>query len=107
MKTYRFAVEIDPDIALFNITTPFPGTAMFDWASSNGYIKTYNWSDYDLSKPVMEIPGLASGEIEKYYSMFHKKFYSRPKYLLRRLLKITSFSQVKESLTALRAVFGR
>jgi radical SAM superfamily enzyme YgiQ (UPF0313 family) len=99
-KTYNFAIEINPDIALFNITTPFPGTAMFDWASKNGYINTFNWSDYDLSKPIMDIPGLKPIAIENCYKEFNRKFYLRPSYLLKRLLQLTSFSQLKVSLRA-------
>ena len=107
MKTYRFALDIDPDIALFNITTPFPGTVMFDWASANGLIKTRNWADYDLSIPVMEVPGLSPEEIVSHYNSFNKKFYLRPSYLLKRLFNLTSFEQIKESVTALRAIVSR
>lgn len=106
-KTYRFALHIDPDIALFNITTPFPGTAMFEWAASNSYIKTFNWADYDLSKTVMEIPGLKPAEIEYYYKKFNKEFYLRPSYLVKRLFKLTSFDKLRTSLTALRAVISK
>ena len=32
------ALDLDPDIALFNIPTPYPGTQLFDWARKNGYL---------------------------------------------------------------------
>ena len=106
-KTFRFAVNIDPDIALFNITTPFPGTAMFEWASRNGYIKTYDWADYDLSKPVMEIPGLPATEIVRYYKMFNRNFYLRPWYIIRRAFKMTSPARIKAGFLALRAIINK
>jgi anaerobic magnesium-protoporphyrin IX monomethyl ester cyclase len=99
-KTFWFAADIDPDIALFNITTPFPGTAMFEWASSNGYINTYNWADYDLSKPVMNIPGMTADEISRYYKLFNKRFYLRPWYLMRRALKMTNPDMIKAGFSA-------
>jgi radical SAM superfamily enzyme YgiQ (UPF0313 family) len=99
-KTFKFAVEIDPDIALFNITTPFPGTEMFKWASNNGYIKTYNWADYDLSKPVMEVPGIGAEEIARYYKLFNRRFYLRPWYLIRRAFKMGSFERIKSGFMA-------
>ena len=34
----NFCFEMEPDIVLFNIATPFPGTEMFNWAKNNGYL---------------------------------------------------------------------
>ena len=48
-RTIDFAKKLDPDIALFNITTPYPGTQMFEWARRNGYLRTLDWNDYDLA----------------------------------------------------------
>jgi radical SAM superfamily enzyme YgiQ (UPF0313 family) len=62
-ETLAFAKKLDPDIALFNITTPYPGTEIYAWADSNGYLKTKDWSKYDLSNSVMDIPGLSSTEV--------------------------------------------
>ena len=39
-KTIDFALELDPDIALFNIVSPNPGTQMYDWAVKNNYLST-------------------------------------------------------------------
>ncbi len=39
-RTIDYALKLDPDLALFNITTPYPGTQMFDWAKREGYLTT-------------------------------------------------------------------
>ena len=39
-KTLNYAVELDPDLAVFNIATPYPGTEMYYWAKEEGYLKT-------------------------------------------------------------------
>ncbi len=93
-KTIQLALRLDPDIVQFNITTPYPGSAMFDWAKEKGYLNTYNWQDYDLSHMVMDLPTVDRATVEKYYSMAYKKFYLRPRYILRRALKTLTPSEL-------------
>jgi radical SAM superfamily enzyme YgiQ (UPF0313 family) len=104
-QTLAFAKKLDPDIALFNITTPYPGTELYAWADANGYLKTKDWSKYDLSNSVMDIPGLNSAAVEKFYIKVHRSFYGRPSYLLRRLLKIRSLNDIIVAAKAAIAVF--
>lgn len=94
-KTVRFAMSLDADIFVFNITTPYPGTAMFEWAREKGYLKTMDWADYDLSKPVMELPTVSSAVVEDYYRQAYRRCYLRPRYLLRRLGSIRSYEMLK------------
>jgi len=89
-ENIRFAIKLDPDLALFNITTPFPGTVMFDWAEANGFLLTKDWADYDLSGPVMALPTVSPETVKRYYEMAHKRFYFRPRYILRRIWRLRS-----------------
>ena len=91
-KTIRYAISLEPDIFIFNITTPFPGTAMFDWAKNNNYLKVFNWDDYDLGKVVMELPTVDPELIKKYYKLAYRSCYFRLGYFRQRLSKIRSFS---------------
>jgi radical SAM superfamily enzyme YgiQ (UPF0313 family) len=106
METINFAIELDPDIALFNVSTPFPGTRMFKWAKENGYLKSEDWSKYDLSTMLMELPTISSEKIAEYYKKVFRMFYYRPSYLLKRLLKIRSFNDIKIAFKAVLAVFN-
>lgn len=84
-KTIDLALRLKPDLVQFNITTPYPGTEMFDWAKENKYLKTENWEDYDLSRAVMDLPG-ASGElVEKYYRLAYRRFYFRWGYIINKI----------------------
>ena len=65
--TILYSIELDPDIALYNITTPYPGTAMFDWAKNNGYLMHQRWDDYDLGNPVMSLPTVLTPLVKKKY----------------------------------------
>jgi len=103
-RTIDFAKQLDPDIALFNITTPYPGTQMFEWARRNGYLRTLDWNDYDLANSVLELPTVSSEEINRMYKVAYREFYFRPWYLARRLTQMRSWDDIRCNLQALRSV---
>ncbi|MFH1109265.1 MAG: cobalamin-dependent protein [Planctomycetota bacterium] len=103
-RTIDFAKRLDPDIALFNITTPYPGTQMFEWARRNGYLRTLDWNDYDLANSVIELPTVSSEEINRMYKVAYREFYFRPWYLVRRLTKMRNWDDIRCNLQALRSV---
>ncbi|MCK5260226.1 MAG: hypothetical protein KAJ70_04110, partial [Candidatus Omnitrophica bacterium] len=105
-KTLDFAIELDPDEVQFNITTVYPGTKMWEWAEKNDCIKTRDWSKYNVSDIVMELPTVNSEIVKKYYHLAHKRFYLRPKIILRRVMKIRSITQLKQEMQGALAVFG-
>ena len=81
--TLDWAVELDPELTVFNITTPYPGTEMFRWAKKEGYLATNQWSEYDLAHPVMQLPTISSSELRRLYRLAYLRFYLRPKALWR------------------------
>jgi radical SAM superfamily enzyme YgiQ (UPF0313 family) len=97
-KTIDFAITLDPDEAQFNITTPYPGTELFSWAKEKGYIKSFNWDDYSYSNVVLELPGLDRNILQHYYRLAHRRFYFRPKTILRRLFRIRNWAQLKQEI---------
>jgi len=103
-RTIDFAIDLDPDISLFNITTPYPGTQMFAWAHKNGYLRTLDWSDYDLANSVLELPTVSSEEVNRMYRAAYRAFYFRPRYLLKRLTRMRSWDDIVCNLRALRSV---
>jgi radical SAM superfamily enzyme YgiQ (UPF0313 family) len=105
-KTIDFALELDPDEVQFNITTAYPGTEMFEWADSRGYISTKDWSRYNMSETVMDLPTISQEKLKMYYKAAHKKFYLRPRIIFRRLLKIRNFAQLSQELRGFVAVLG-
>ena len=99
-KTLDFAIKINPDLVVFNVTTPYPGTEMFAWAKEKGYLNTTDWSKYDLSRCVMNLPGLEPSLVEKFYIMAYRKFYLRPSFLLKSLFKLKTPMDFKKNLMA-------
>ncbi len=105
-KTIDFAIKLDPDEAQFNIATAYPGTELFDWAKEKGYIKSFNWDDYSMSNVVLEIPGLPPEKLQYYYELAHRKFYFRPKIIIRRLMHVRSWAQFKQEIKGGLALFN-
>ena len=103
-RTIDFAIDLDPDIALFNITTPYPGTQMFAWAHKNGFLRSLDWNDYDLANSVMELPTASSVEINRMYREAYRAFYFRPRYMLKRLTRMRSWEDIVCNFRALRSV---
>lgn len=83
-ETIDFSIHLNPHIAQFCITTPFPGTDLYNEALSKGWLKNVaNWSDMGLhQRTKYRNEDLSSEEIYELYQMAHKKFYLRPEYFL-------------------------
>lgn len=105
-ENIRYAIRLDPDLALFNITTPYPGTEMFKWAEENHYLLTKNWEDYDLSVPVMELPTVSAAKVVEYYRKSHRRFFLRPSYIFKRLTKVWSLEDLSSICRGLRTSLG-
>ncbi len=105
LKTLDFAIELNPDLAIFNITTPYPGSAMFMEAEREGRILSYNWDDYDLSRPVMKLDSLSSDEIIELYNYCYRKFYFRLSYICKRFRRLfTKPEEIKELFTSFKTI---
>ncbi|MFA4946864.1 MAG: radical SAM protein [Candidatus Micrarchaeia archaeon] len=96
--TIRFAREIDPDYASFNITIPMPGTEL--WNRVKDKLPAHSGDLYDIEKNLVEgtfseaISDIPRREIEKYYNDAHRHFYLRPSYILKRLRKMGSLDEL-------------
>ena len=82
--TINFAIELNPHFASFAITTPFPGTEMFETYLGKKWLeKDINWSALTLhSSEITRTEDLKPKEILTYYNKAKKRFYLRPKYFL-------------------------
>lgn len=87
-KTIEYSKKMDFKYAIFNITTPYPGTALFQWASENGYLRHTRWTEYDLSHAILNLPTIAPEVVESYYRKAYKEFYLRVSYILSHLFSI-------------------
>jgi radical SAM superfamily enzyme YgiQ (UPF0313 family) len=106
-ETINFSKSLDLDIASFNITTPYPGTRLYEEIKNNGKFLVDDWGifHHTSGKMIYTHPSVASPEeVEEAYRKAHKEFYLRPKYILRQILKIRSFNQLKVMLRGVKTV---
>jgi radical SAM superfamily enzyme YgiQ (UPF0313 family) len=99
-KTLDFSMELDPDLAQYSVCTPYPGTQLYQWASENGYLVSEEWSDYELSTFLMELPTLNTEDLYRFYKHAHRSFYFRPRILWRQLVRSTRLSHVMDLIHA-------
>jgi len=109
-ETIKFALEINPTYADFHVTTPFPGTKIFNEAHKYGRLNT-DFSRYDCYEPVFVPFGYKDEEeIRKMLSLAKRSFYFRPSYALKKLIRIRSFGDIHriyKGLTTLLAFLSR
>ncbi len=87
-KTMEYSKNLGIQFAIYNITTPFPGTELYAWAQQHGLLAHTEWSRYDLSHSILELPTISAEEVEQYYRRAYREFYLRPSYILARLMSL-------------------
>ncbi len=103
-ETIRLAIETDPDYVKFQLTTPFKGTELFENFSKFGTMSGEQ-SDFNTYTPVFVPYGYKDKEellaVEK---KAYRKFYLRPKYLIRRLYKMRTLEDFRRNLNGFLAI---
>ena len=91
VDTFNFAKEVDSDMVFFQHAVPFPGTEMYEWAKDREYItvKTFDewYNENGYFDFIMNYPELSSEEIHNARDEFMKKYYIRPKFIFKTLLR--------------------
>ena len=77
-ETIAFALELDLDVALFSVATPYPGTELYEWAQRNGYITTRDWEEYDRAHTVLHLPTVDPETVWRHHRMAYRRFYLDP-----------------------------
>jgi anaerobic magnesium-protoporphyrin IX monomethyl ester cyclase len=86
-KTVRFALELDPTYAIFYATHPRFGTELYDIAMRSG--KFIEKEFKGMSKVTYVPEGYRNaGELERMVRAAYLKYYVRPRYILKTLLRI-------------------
>jgi len=88
----RFVNGINPDIAIFMILTPFPGTELFEEATQNGWVEDWNWADYDMVHAIMPTETLTREQVQHELYRCYRGFFGS---WHRRLQGIFSTNEIK------------
>jgi len=104
LKSIEFALEIDPDIANFHALTPFPGTELWDNLEKYGTV-SHDLSDYTYQGAAFIPYSMTREEINELRRIAFKRFYSRPRFLWRRLLALRSVNDLKAAWEGVKSLF--
>lgn len=74
-KLRDFVNYVDPDLAIFMVLTPFPGTVLYETARINGWLEDDNWVNYDMAHAVMPTEYLNREEVQEELYQCYRSFY--------------------------------
>jgi radical SAM superfamily enzyme YgiQ (UPF0313 family) len=104
LQTIQFAIDLNPDIANFHAITPFPGTHLYDNIDRYGTISD-ELTDYTYQGAAFIPHSMTREEILKLRQIAFRRFYSRPSFLLKRLLELRSPGEFIAALKGLKSLF--
>ncbi len=96
-KTKELIGEIKPDYITASIAVPYPGTEIRKQMLERNLVFSDDWSTYALYniKPPWRTTNFTSGQLLGIQKQMIKNFYMRPDYMIKRVLKIRSFGEMK------------
>lgn len=88
-ETIRFAIELDPLVANFSMTTPFPGTSLYETVKAHGHLLMNGWEDYVFfeGKARYELDSMTAELAERKWHEAYRRFYMRPSRILKTLAR--------------------
>lgn len=88
-ETLELALELDPDTAQFYPMMVYPGTAAYAQAKEAGNLGACSWREWlteeGLHNCVIRTDSLTAEELVDFCDMARRRFYLRPRYLIRKL----------------------
>lgn len=103
-KTIDFALELNPDLAMFTVVTPLPQTLLYELAKKEGIVKNDYWRQFTLSNKKDERIPYFIPNAELWVKKAYRSFYFRPAYLLKKLFQIRSLNMLKKYLWAFQGI---
>jgi radical SAM superfamily enzyme YgiQ (UPF0313 family) len=94
LETIDFAIKLDPHYANFHSMTPFPGTELYENIDKYGTMSS-DTDDYTFEGAAFVPYTMTKEQIEELRTIGFRRFYSRPKFILRRTLDIRSWYDLK------------
>lgn len=110
-QTIQLAKRLKLDFAQFAITTPFPGTELYNLYLGNAGANI-PWENFVYEgtgskiTPVFETDGLSRTDLQYWTRRAYKEFYLRPAYLWQRIQRLTSIGDLKVDIKGLSMLLG-
>ncbi len=104
LKTIDFACELDTDIANFHALTPFPGTELYDNIDKYGTMSG-DLTDFTYQGAAFIPYTMTREEIAELRQIAFKRFYSRPKFVLQKILGLRNMNDIKAAAKGAKSMF--
>jgi radical SAM superfamily enzyme YgiQ (UPF0313 family) len=104
LKTIEFACELNPDIANFHALTPFPGTELYENIEKYGTMSG-DLMDFTYQGAAFIPHTMTREEVARLRQIAFKKFYSRPEYMLRKIITLRNINDIKAVCKGARSMF--
>ena len=104
LETIQFALDLNPDIANFHAITPFPGTYLYDHLNTYGTMSE-ELTDFTYQGAAFVPHTMTREEILKLRQIAFKRFYSRPSFILKRLIELRNLNDLKMAAKSMRSLF--
>ncbi len=104
LKTIEFACELDPDVANFHCLTPFPGTELHDNIEKYGSMSD-DLTDFTYQGAAFIPHTMTKEDIVRLRQIAFRRFYSRPRFILRRIFGPRNINDLRATLKGLRSLF--
>lgn len=99
-ETIDFAVFLNSDYVSFYTATPLPGTRFHKFAKENNLLTDHDSFEDAYYNPVVNTMCLSKERVFELHKQAIRKFYLRPRYILRTLIGIRSFAEFKNYIKA-------
>ena len=99
-ESLKFAIDLDVDFFQLSVSTPYPGTQLYRDAQSENRIKHKEFKRYGQGEAIVVLDDLSEQDIYRFEKYAIRKFYLRPRQLIRQLKRLTNLSQAKDLLNA-------
>ncbi len=101
MKTVEFILGEPLEFAQFYCAIPYPGSELYDLACKHGWLTSMQWEHFEQSLCVLNSSDLSPERVEALRGQAYRRFYLRP----RQLLRIARFAiRQRPSVHALRQI---
>lgn len=94
-ETIKFAIELDSNFISFYTAMPFPGTRFFAYAMMNKLIDTQLDFENAYYVPAVRSHELSKERIFELHKQAIKRFYLRPRFIIKTLLGLRTFTEFK------------
>lgn len=105
LESIRFAKKLNPDFTQITLLTPFPATQLYKQALEEKVFENDYWREFAKNpqpgfKTKYWTKELSNDELQDLLIYAYKQFYVRPSYIINRLFRIRSFSELTRKIKA-------